>query len=243
VKNLERLNENLAKVEELSQRLVAALSHANARSMPGCRGRARISIMKAGMAYMAEMMTNPAKLIEHQVLLGQDAQAFRRGAAGAGQGSPGRARGPTPTDKRFSNPLWQTHPYFNFVKQQYLLSPRRSSRRSRPRRARPQATSSGSSFSPPDDRPVLAHQFPRHQPRCAGARGRDRGQSLVHGLENLVRDIEANEGDLLVTLADKNAFEVGENIATTEGKVVFRNRMMELIQYAPTTERCMRRRW
>jgi polyhydroxyalkanoate synthase len=59
--------------------------------------------------------------------------------------------------------------------------------------------------------------------------------SLVQGLENLVRDIESNQGDLLVTLADRDAFKVGENLATTPGSVVFRNRMLELIQYEPTT--------
>jgi polyhydroxyalkanoate synthase len=62
------------------------------------------------------------------------------------------------------------------------------------------------------------------------------GASLVQGLENLVHDIEANNGELLVTLADREAFHVGQNIATTPGAVVFRNRLFELIQYTPSTE-------
>ena len=62
------------------------------------------------------------------------------------------------------------------------------------------------------------------------------GQSLVDGLENLVRDIESGKDGLQVSLADRDAFTVGGNIATTEGAVVFRNRMFELIQYKATTE-------
>jgi polyhydroxyalkanoate synthase len=59
---------------------------------------------------------------------------------------------------------------------------------------------------------------------------------LVKGLENLVADIEAHDGEMLPTLSDPAAFTLGENIATTTGSVVFRNRMLELIQFKPTTE-------
>eukprot|EP01031_Cornospumella_fuschlensis_P008894 gene8894-10939_t len=62
------------------------------------------------------------------------------------------------------------------------------------------------------------------------------GESLVKGLENLVADIEAHDGEMLPTLSDPAAFTLGENIATTPGSVVFRNRMLELIQFKPTTE-------
>jgi len=59
----------------------------------------------------------------------------------------------------------------------------------------------------------------------------------VQGLENLVADLEANNGELVVKLADEKAFELGRNIGSTPGEVVYRNRMIELVQYTPTTEK------
>jgi poly[(R)-3-hydroxyalkanoate] polymerase subunit PhaC len=59
------------------------------------------------------------------------------------------------------------------------------------------------------------------------------GTSLADGARNLASDLE--EGRL--SMVDSDAFEVGENLATTPGKVVYRNELIELIQYEPKTER------
>ncbi len=67
------------------------------------------------------------------------------------------------------------------------------------------------------------------------------GENLVKGLENLVSDLERGHGKLDIRMTDQEAFEVGKNVATTPGKVVFENDLMQLIQYSPTTESVLRR--
>jgi polyhydroxyalkanoate synthase len=63
-----------------------------------------------------------------------------------------------------------------------------------------------------------------------------KGESLVKGVENLAADMKRGKGALAISQTDLDAFKVGENVATAPGKVVFRNRIFELIQYAPSTE-------
>jgi polyhydroxyalkanoate synthase subunit PhaC len=62
------------------------------------------------------------------------------------------------------------------------------------------------------------------------------GENLLSGLTNLLNDLERGKGRISVTMTDTNAFRLGENIATTPGKVVFQNDMIQLIQYTPMTE-------
>ncbi len=62
------------------------------------------------------------------------------------------------------------------------------------------------------------------------------GENLVKGLQNLLKDLERGKGNLRVSMTDQQAFKVGKNLAVTKGKVVFKNDLMELIQYAPTTK-------
>jgi polyhydroxyalkanoate synthase subunit PhaC len=141
------------------------------------------------------------------------------------------------SDKRFSDELWDTHPYFNYIKQQYLFSSEAirsavedlegldASDRKRVEYFSRQIVDM---FSPAN--------FLGTNPEALSRAVETDGQSLVDGLENLVRDVEDAQGDLQVTLADRDAFTLGENLATTEGAVVYRNALFELIQYAPLTD-------
>ncbi len=233
----ETLAGNLAKVEELSQRLVAALSQKKPID-PSLQAPNTELFMKAAAAYVTEMMTNPSKILEHQISYwGKSLKHYVEAQQLLAKGQLAAPEDNTPTDRRFANPLWQTHPYFNFLKQQYMMNTE----------AIENAVKDIDSLDPVErkrveyfSRQIMDMFSPANflgtNPEALARAVETEGQSLVDGLENLVRDLEANDGDLLVTLADKNAFRVGENIATTEGKVVFRNRMFELIQYTPKTE-------
>lgn len=235
--DLDVLNANLAKVEELSQRLVAALAN-KPPERAGLQGPGQDLYMKAMSAYMAEMMANPAKMLEQQVSYwGKSLKHYVEAQQVLAKGKLEAPVDQTPSDRRFSNPLWQTHPYFNFLKQQYMLN------------AEAMQASVAALEGLDDVEKRRVDYFSRQiidlfspanflgsNPDALEKAIETNGQSLVDGLENLVRDIEASDGALNVTLADKNAFQVGGNIATAPGKVVFRNRMFELIQYEPTTD-------
>ena len=236
--DIEKLNANLARLEDLSQRLVAAVAQKRPAN-PALEGPGPELLAKTMSAFWSEAMQNPAKLIEQQASYwGKALQHYIEAQQVLAQGKFEAPEDPSPKDRRFSNPLWQTHPYFNFIKQQYLRNVE----------AMDQAVQGLEGLTPQDRRRVdyFARQlidmmaptnFLATNPDALEKAVETDGQSLVQGLENLVRDIEANHGDLLVTLADREAFRVGGNIAASEGSVVYRNKMFELIQYKPTTEK------
>jgi polyhydroxyalkanoate synthase subunit PhaC len=239
--NLERLNANLLKIEALAQRLVAAVAQKKPHD-PGLAGPGEDVFMKAAAAYMVEMLQNPAKILEHQIgFWGKSLKHYLEAQQALRGGKLVAPPDSTPKDRRFANPLWETHPYFNYIKQQYMLSSE----------AMENAVASLEHLDAKDKKRVeyFSRQiidmfsptnFLGTNPEALSRAVETDGQSLVSGLENLVRDLETNDGDLLVTLADKEAFRVGQNLATTPGSVVFRNRMFELIQYAPSTEKVHR---
>ncbi|MEL6953755.1 MAG: class I poly(R)-hydroxyalkanoic acid synthase [Pseudomonadota bacterium] len=239
--SLDRLQQNLEKIEKLSNRMVSALSQ-RGPSDAGLEGPGQDLYMKASAAYFSEMMANPAKLMEAQAQYwGKALTHFIEAQQELAKGQFTVPEDETPKDKRFSNPLWQTHPYFNFIKQQYLMSAQ----------AIEGAVQGLDGLEAKDKRRVefFARQivdlfsptnYLATNPDALERAVETDGQSLVQGMENLVRDIEAHRGNLMPTLSDPEAFSLGKDIATSPGQVVFRNAMMELIQYAPSTEKVQR---
>ncbi|VVT07723.1 Poly-beta-hydroxybutyrate polymerase [Roseovarius sp. EC-HK134] len=238
--NLEKLNENLAKVEQLSQRLIQALAARNPAN-PTLNGPNQELFAKAAKSYWAEAVENPGKIYEQQLeYWGKSVRHFLEAQQVMLRGEPVAEEAepdPLAGDKRFSNPLWNTHPYFRYIKQQYALNAQ----------AIENAVGDVEDLPPKDKRRLdyFAHQiidmmsptnFLGTNPDALERAVATEGESLVKGLENLIADLEANSGELVVRLADDKAFKLGENIGTTQGEVVYRNRMMELIQYSPTTE-------
>ena len=235
---IEKLTSNIQKIEELSARLATALSNKKplnaALQAPGGE-----LYMKAASAYWSEMLANPTKILENQLeLWGKSLQFYVDAQKMIAQGKFEVSDEEMPKDRRFTNPMWKTNPYFNTIMRQYLTNADviRSAveeietlEQTEKRRLR--------YFTDQIINMMAPTNFFGTNPDALERAVETEGESLVKGLENLISDLEANDGELLVKLADENAFEIGRNISTTPGKVVFRNRMFELIQFTPTTEK------
>eukprot|EP00903_Cladosiphon_okamuranus_P022471 g20668.t1 len=190
------------------------------------------------------MAQNPTRLLEQQVQYWgksvqnfAEAQQIMANALKSDEMKAQTAEPPRSTDRRFSNPMWETNPYFKFLRDQYLTNAEaiRAAVEEVEDLDRVDRQRLGY-FADQIINMMAPTNFLATNPDALEKALETDGQSLIDGLENLVADLEANDGELIVRLADETAFEIGRNIATTPGEVVFRNRMMELIQYSPSTQ-------
>jgi polyhydroxyalkanoate synthase len=234
---LARMQDNLSKVEVLSARLMAAMA-ARKTYDAALDGPEQDVYMKAAAAYVAEMMRNPAKVLEHQVgYWGKTLKHYVEAQQALLKGEVVAVAAEGPKDRRFANPVWDSNPAFSYIKQQYLTNAEAVATAVRDIEGLDAGERKRVEYFTRQIVDLFAPtNFLGTNPDALEKAVATDGESLVQGLENLVRDIEAGNGNLQVTLADPRAFTVGVNIATTPGAVVFRNRLFELIQYAPTTE-------
>ncbi len=149
---------------------------------------------------------------------------------------------PDKRDGRFADPDWSAHPMFDFVKQAYLIGSRWAETMvdqaedldpHTREKARFYVKQIASALSPSN--------FVATNPELLRETLKQNGENLVRGMKMLAEDIEAGRGELKIRQSDPGAFKIGVNIASTPGKVIFRNDIIELIQYAAATDTVLKR--
>jgi polyhydroxyalkanoate synthase len=233
---------DIAQIAEKSQQLVAEFL----RHQPGEEGIGMASPLAIGAAFFeltARMMSDPSRLIQAQLSLWNDYMTlWQRTTQRFLGGDAEPLIEPAQGDRRFRDIAWDDNALFDFVKQSYLLTARWLQSTVREVEGIDERTARKIDFYTRQFVDALApSNFLITNPEVLRATIESRGENLVNGLKNLLDDLERGKGRLAIRMTDMAAFRIGENIAVTQGKVVYQNDLMQLVQYTPTTEKVKRR--
>ena len=184
------------------------------------------------------LMKNPEKLIEAQLEAWNSYMNLWLGTANKmlGQESQ-KVVEPEKGDRRFKHDAWEDNPFFDFIKQSYLVASNTI-----------QNVVAGADGL--DDKTARKVQFYTKQytdalsptnfiltnPAVLEATIESKGENLLKGLQNFCDDFDPETGQLRIKMTDTEAFEIGKNVGVSPGKVVYQNDLMQLIQYTPDTE-------
>ncbi len=202
-----------------------------------------LGIAQAFMDMMAKMLANPYKLAQQQMnlvwdyfSLWQHASLRMMGMAAAPVAAPPKG------DKRFKDAEWEEHFLFDFIKQSYLITARHIHDSVSNVEGLDETSRKKVNFFTRQFIDALSpSNFAVTNPEVLRETVKSNGQNLLKGFNNLLRDIEEGDGQLRVKMTDPTAFELGKNVATTPGKVVFQNELIQLLQFNPTTDKQYKR--
>jgi polyhydroxyalkanoate synthase subunit PhaC len=200
-------------------------------------------LTQAFLELAAKMLSNPYRLAETQMNLWWEYSALWQSSMLKLMGqSTTPVVEPAKSDKRFRHEDWQEHFLFDYVKQSYLIAARWLHHSVANVEGLDERTRKKVDFFTRQYIDALApSNFALTNPEVFRETIASGGQNLVKGLNNLLDDIERGNGQLKISMTDSKAFELGVNIATTPGHVVFQNDLMQLIQYEPATTKVAKR--
>ena len=233
------LSRRMAVIAERSQHLVGEFFSRQANE-----GMADpMAIGAAFFELTARMMADPARLYEAQMALWNDYLTLwqRTTERLMGQSAEPVVEA-TPDDRRFRDRAWSDNAIFDYIKQSYLLTARFIQSAVKDVGGIDEHTGRKVDFYTRQFVDAMApSNYVLTNPEVLRATVESGGENLVNGLQNLLDDLERGKGRLAISMTDMAAFEIGGNIATTPGKVVYQNALIQLIQYAPSTETVHRR--
>ncbi len=234
---LEKLSINLARAALTAQGAIAEMALRQADRPSGLTpdpfhvAPALTEVMGRLAAQPDRLMRAQADLFTRYLDLWQS--ATRRITDGQSEPVVAPAKG----DRRFSDPDWVENPVFDVIKQSYLLTSNWLN----------DLVADVDAVDPMSKRRVeffmkmltdafSPSNFLASNPAALREVMATGGDSLVRGMDNFVADLQRGDGKLAISQTDYEMFRIGENVATAPGKVVFRNDIIELLQFSPTTE-------
>jgi polyhydroxyalkanoate synthase len=236
----QQASQNLARIAERSRQLVAGFL--NRRQEINGMGMADpANVGKAFIDLTQRIVADPVSVTAATVALWNEhwklwQHTTKRLISGA------KALDVQRSDRRFRDSGWSDNPIFEYVKQSYLLSA--DAILSAVRRVEgldPKGAHKAEFYARQFVDAISPSNFVATNPEVLKATLETGGNNLLSGLANLLQDLERGEGRLAITMTDNDAFRIGKNVATTPGKVILQNDLMQLIQYTPTTDQVRRR--
>ena len=218
---------------KLADRLVKALSPS--RLDP-------LGLGQAAWDFWREALRQPNRLLAANLKLAGDQLAVANYGARRVLGLEAQPPVETPKgDRRFAAGAWDDKLFFDLIKQSYLVTSRHILDQVSQGKAGNRSRHKLEFFTRQALDAISPSNFPLTNPEVIDATLKSNGANLIQGMKNLLADLSAGKGRLKVKMVDESKFEVGVNLATAPGKVVFENELMQLIQYSPTTDKVYQR--
>ena len=202
-----------------------------------------LGLGKAWIKYSTRLCSDPASVARVQMDFWQDYAALWHNAVHRSLGAEvNPVIEPSKDDRRFADGVWEENVLFDFIKQSYLLYSRAAQRLVSGVDGLEARNAEKLEFATSQMLDALSPtNFPLTNPAVLREIVESGGRNLLNGLNNFLSDLSRSNGSLDISMTDKTAFELGENLAVTPGKIVYQNDLMQLIQYSPTTDRVARR--
>ena len=233
------LGRSMAEIAERSQRIVGEwLKRQEAGEKPADQSH----IGSAFLEMTTRLMANPAHLVQAQIGFWQDYMTLWQNTARRMMGVDSPPVIDSPNDRRFKDGAWKESEVFDFIKQSYLLSARFvQDVVTHVDGLDPKTAQKVDFYSRQFIDAMSPSNFLLTNPEVLRKTAETGGENLLKGLSNLLGDLERGKGQLRIKMTDMDAFQVGENIGVSDGKVVYQNDLMQLIQYTPTTAKALKR--
>jgi len=188
-------------------------------------------------------MQHPDKVVDAQLRFYQDSVMLWQSTMRRMMGMEAEPVAEVPKDdRRFRAEEWSENPVFEHIKEAYVLGANYLDTVLDPEDVLEDKEAEKLGFFTQQFIDAMAPtNFPATNPEVVRETIESKGENLLRGWENFLSDLESGDGELRITMTDPDAFELGKNVATTPGQVVFQNELMQLIQYEPTTETVAKR--